>query len=333
MAKSNEIWLAAYGDYLRPSQRKVEVPEPKNTDPEVPNLQVEESAPLPQETQSNEPPQALLAQALFQNTKKTSVSLNAIGDIFARYLMEVQAYGTNPDVGVYKLIREHRVLAFCQSNAIMNSFREFGARLIPGLARRGVTHLVLEMPKETQDALNYFAQTKDVESLKENLSGYKIQFSEDYLKIIVEAGKKNIQLIALDSNDDQKNDLVQFAFTTIRNLLIQENSRVLFWAGNEYLEKRAGQQSLIELFKASSIKAASINGVSIAAERGSRKYPLTELIPLLDDARFIDTSKTTDIAKCIYNAGPQNQGCVWGDFDYIYIAGRKDILCDRNRKT
>ncbi len=367
MAKSNEIWLAAYGDLMRPSKRKDPAPDQNyQLTEDLPSLKVDDSGLPDSPISADSPDSSVNAEAAIHedptitgdlppvvvsstvvdsadlesspnagpasDPKKTTTNINPIGDLFALYLQEVQTYGSNPDVGAYKLMRENRVLAFCQSNAMVNSFREYGARLMAGLAKRGATHLIIDMPKSAQEALNHFVQTKDSDLLRPNLTQLKMLIPDDFLQLLIEAGKNDIKLIALDSSESTEKNPVKFALATILEVLQQENARVTFWAGNEYLEKHAGEPNLIDHLRGAGIKAATINGVVIAAEYKSRIYPLTELIPMLDDARLVETSKTAEIARCIYNAGSQNYGCVWGNFDFIYVSGRKDMLSIRNRR-
>jgi len=286
MRKTNEIWLAAYGD-MRPQKRKSMAPNQNNSDllclPEADDIFASMSV----------------------DPKSTVNQLNAIGGVFARYLNEVQMHGTNPDVAIYKLIRENQVLLFCQSNAIVNSFREFGARLMPGLARRGATHLVIERPEI---------------------------FSEDFSRLVLEAENAGLKVEAISPQDTDPSKNAITALAAISKALWDPTARVIFWGGNSFLEKRVEEKGLGDYLRDNNIKAASVNGVSVAAEHGLHRYPLTELIPLLADARIVETKKTPDIARCVYNTSSSNKGTVCGDFDYFYIAGKNDLVCKGNKK-
>lgn len=280
MAKSNEIWKAAYSD-MRVQKRKPLTPDQNNTDllhlPEADDIFASVSI----------------------DPKKTIPQMNAVGGVFARYLNEVQLYGTNPDVAVYKLIRENQVLLFCQSNAIVNSFREFGAILMPGLARRGATHLIIEQPEI---------------------------HSEDYTRLVSEAEAAGIKVETISARDNDSNKLAMTAFVAITKALWNPSARVIFWGGNSFLEKRIDEKNLTDYLRDNNIKTVSINGVCIPAEHGSHRYPMTELIPLLEDARIVDTKTTKDIARCVYNTSSSNKGTLWGDFDYVYISGKNTLM-------
>ncbi len=286
MRKTNEIWLAAYAD-MRPQKRKSTAPNQNNSDlvclPEADDI--------------------FASISVDPNT--TVNQLNAIGGVFARYLNEVQMHGTNPDVAIYKLIRENQVLLFCQSNAIVNSFREFGARLMPGLARRGATHLVIERPEI---------------------------FSEDFSRLVLEAKNAGLKVEEISPQDTNPSKNAITALAAISKALWEPTARVIFWGGNSFLEKRVEEKGLGDYLRDNNIKAASINGVSVAAEHGSHRYPMTELIPLLADARIVETKKTPDIARCVYNTSSSNKGTTCGDFDYFYIAGKNDLVCKGNKK-
>lgn len=289
MAKSNEIWKAAYSD-MRVQKRKTLAPAPSNNDslnlPDADDIfQAVSCAPVQASTTAD--PQQTIPQ------------INAIGGVFARYLHEVQMQGTNPDVAVYKLIRENQVLLFCQSNASVNSFRDFGARLMPGLARRGATHLVIEQPNV---------------------------YSEDFSRLVLEAEKACIKVELISTKDNEQSKLAITALVAISKALWNPSARVIFWGGNSFLQKRINEKSLYDYLRENNIKAASINGVSVAAEHGSHRYLLTELISLLDDARIVDTKKAPVISRCIYDASSSNKGTLWGDFDYVYIAGKDDLV-------
>lgn len=286
MRKTNEIWLAAYGD-MRPQKRKSMAPNQNNSDlvclPEADDIFASMSV----------------------DPKTTVNQLNAVGGVFARYLNEVQMHGTNPDVAIYKLIRENQVLLFCQSNAIVNSFREFGARLMPGLARRGATHLVIERPEI---------------------------FSEDFSRLVLEAENAGLKVDVISPQDTDPSKNAITALAAISKALWNPTARVIFWGGNSFLEKRVEEKGLGDYLRDNNIKAASINGVSVAAEHGLHRYPMTELIPLLADARIVETKKTPDIARCVYNTSSSNKGTLCGDFDYFYIAGKNDLVCKGNKK-
>jgi len=290
MAKSNEIWKAAYDDYLRPQKRKSMAPDQNNYN----------SSFLP------DADDIFASVAVASDPKKTVNQINAVGGVFARYLNEVQMHGANPDVAIYKLIRENQVLMFCQSTAMVNSFREFAARLMPGLARRGVTHMIVERPEI---------------------------YSDDFSRLILEAEKSGIAVEGISIRDIDQSKVALTALAAISKVLWNPEARVIFWGGNSFFEKHSAEKTLPDYLRESSIKAASINGVSIAAEHGSHRYPMTELISLLDDARIVDTKKATDMARCLYDTSAAHKGSLWGDFDYVYISGKNDLLSNGQRKV
>lgn len=185
MAKSNEIWKAAYSD-MRVQKRRTLLPAPSNNDSlNLPDADDIFSAVTPVKAGIREEP-------VVPDPDQTAPKLNAIGGVFARFLNEVQMQGTNPDVAIYKLIRENQVLLFCQSNAALNSFREFGARLMPGLARRGATHLIIERPEI---------------------------YSADYSRLVLSAEKAGIKVESISARDTDASKLTLTALAAISKAL------------------------------------------------------------------------------------------------------------------
>ncbi len=265
-------------------------------------------------------------QTAFKSEKPTAAELELLKTVakpeqIERLKAEINKLGQDPRDVVLAVAKDKntRVIGLGEWHVTPNGLRTLAEIMMGDFKKNGITHLAVEMDKDDQKLLDLFA--KGDKTAAKKISGKYGGLQEDSLRMMAEAARNGISLVAVDGKSkkaveddktvdnkteedkkktekDEKEELQfrdeQMSKNIDRILQSDPKARVLFVVGAAHLEKhdKSEGKSAGTLLKEKGHAVVTF-GAHMAAE--STYFTTPEITKNISKAVAVETSKTTEL--------------------------------------
>ncbi len=274
-SSQSDTSYGANGDYSgadKDEEKKDRTPEktPKDEGPAPTKKEGEVPAKVPALGADNKPSTAgdgkLLPERLTEEEAKNPDLRQFSRATLEAARKEINDLATDPKKAVIGAAKVNRVIAFGEKHVTPNPHREFGASIMADLQASGVTHLAIEVPVTSKDAIDKFWETGKID--KKDLP--KDLQHDDFIKLITAARDAGIRPVPVDrarpdlereinkiplggAQDGERmkleDELARLGGSrdnhmakSIKSLLdADKNNKVAFWVGSDHLADPEGK--------------------------------------------------------------------------------------------